>query len=219
MNNYKICTQCKKEKHINEFYKSGKKNKNNEPLYRGKCKECENEKTKVKNENRIVPPKEIYEDIIYKKCKRMAYDAHSRIFSPSKEYKNCYRNLEEPFSFESSTELKWFIYKNYYNDIKNLLEQNLVPSIDRINSSKGYTKDNIRIISFELNTALGVENLRRKVEMITPNGEFKIFPSVTACAEYFSYDKSETNIISSWTKNDGKYLKPKGYKFRYIDNK
>ena len=149
----------------------------------------------------------------------MAYDAHSRIFSPSRDYKLCYKNLEEPFGFESSTELKWFLFNNFYNDIKNLLDKNLVPSIDRKDPSKGYTKENVRVINFDLNTALGVDTVRRKVEMILPNGEFIIFPSVTECVVFFKYNRNESNRASSWVKNDGKYLKPKGYEFRYVYNK
>ena len=212
----KLCTQCGELKILSDFYKSGKITKDGNPVYRGKCKTCENAKTKVKEEDRIVPPKEIYQDIVYRKCKRMAYDAHSRIFSPSRDYKPCYRNLDNPFGFESSTELKWYLYKNFYQDIKSLLDKDLVPSIDRKDPSKGYTKENIRVINFDLNTALGVDNVRKKVEMILPNGEFKIFPSVTECVLFFGYDKKDCNRVSSWAKDDGKYAKPKGYEFRYV---
>lgn len=217
MNDHKACTQCKEIKQINEFYRTGKKTKEGRPVLRGKCMDCEKANKKVKDEDRIIPPKEIYQDIVYKKCQIMAYDAHSRIFSPSRDYKLCYRNLEEPFGFESSTELKWFLFNNFYNDIKDLLDKNLVPSIDRKDPSKGYIEGNIRVISFELNTALGVDTVRQKVEMILPNGEFIIFPSVTKCGLYFNLDKSETSRISSWARNDGKYVKPKGYEFRYIN--
>lgn len=157
------------------------------------------------------------EDIVLYKCKQMAGDAHARVFAKSRSYKTIYRNLEIPFGFINTTDMCNYLYNNFYNDIKILLEDGLIPSIDRIDSKIGYTKDNIRIIDFKINTELGLENRRRKVKMITPDREIILFESVTQCCKHFGYDNRHGSKIKSWILEDGKYKKPDGYIFEYYD--
>lgn len=217
----KKCTKCKKEKPINEFHKAGKR-RNGGIAYRGKCKDCENEERRVPTKDRKVPPKEIIIDVVYKKCQRMAYDAHSRVFAPSRAYKKRYRNLENPYEFENTKEMYMYLYNNFYDDIKTLLDNEISPSVDRIDASKGYSKDNIRIISHSKNTQLGLTNRRRKVKMITPNDEIIIFNSTVECVGYFGYDNKSSSRVAHWIRRckgeKGDYKVPKGYHFEYIIN-
>lgn len=212
----KICKMCGNKKEINNFHKCGT-SKNGNINYRPVCKECTSLIKRVKEEDRVVPIKEITDNIIYKKCKQMAYSAYARIYAPSKRNKHCYNNLNEPFGFCSSSELKWYLYNNFYNDIELLLKENKIPSIDRINPSIGYTKENIRIISFKENTVLGVKSLKKKVKSIDKNGDIIIFDSVTDCCSYFSKVKLGASRVKSWILKDGKYKIPEGYMFEYLD--
>ena len=220
MGRTKICTKCGIEKSIDDFYTAGRSRKGT-VIYRGRCKECERLESRIPIEERIVPPKYITDDIIYKKCQQMAYDAHSRIYSPSRQNKSCYRNLINPFDFENTKEMYMYLFNNCYDEIKSMIDNNISPSVDRIDSSKGYSKDNIRILSHKENTERGVENRKRKVKVITPNGKIIIFNSVTECVSYFGYPSNCGNMIANWVKacNGGKsnYKVPKDYFFEYIN--
>lgn len=66
MKRTKICIKCGIKKSIDGFYTAGKSKKGT-VVYRGKCKECELLESKVPIEERIVPPKHITDDIVYKK--------------------------------------------------------------------------------------------------------------------------------------------------------
>ena len=212
----KKCTQCGEIKPLSDFYTNGKHKKNGEPCYRGKCKQCELENKKVKLEDRKIVTSEIANDPIYKKCKQMANDAYARVYCPSREYKTCYRNLNNPFGFLDSGELKHYLYDNFYNNIKTLLDQGLVPSIDRIDATQGYIIGNIRILEFAENTKLGLNTIRKQVKVTSSKNEVMIFSSVTECGAYFGYKPTEISRISGWCKNDCKYIKPEGFMFEYV---
>lgn len=220
MGRTKFCTKCGIEKPIDSFYTAGKSRKGT-VIYRGKCKECESLESRVPIEERIVPPKYITDDIVYKKCQQMAYDAHARIYAPSRQNKTCYKNLTNPFGFESTKEMYMYLFDNYYNQIKSMIENEVSPSVDRIDSSKGYSKDNIRILSHEENTKRGVENRKRKVKTITPSGQIIKFNSVTECVSYFGYPSNYGSMVAHWIRgcNGGRssYKIPDGYYFEYAD--
>lgn len=196
----KYCNECKIEKIDSEFSKN-----------RCVCKLCRN-----KYHKKIIEIRKS-EDIILYTCKRMAYDAHSRIFAKSRDYKKCYKDLKEPFGFENANQLKYYLYDNFGVRIKWYLDRGITPSIDRVDSKYGYTKYNIRIISFKRNTDGGVQSRRRKVEMIDPSGNVYKFDSVIKCANYFGiFESKNANKISSWIRVDGKYKPPTGFKFKYL---
>jgi hypothetical protein len=109
-----------------------------------------------------------------------------------------------------------FLYNNFYNDIKTLLDKNDVPSVDRIDTSKGYTPTNIRILSFKENTERGLDTLRRKVKVTCSNGTELIFNSIRECGDYFGYKPTETSRISGWCKGKSGYRKLEGYEFEYV---
>lgn len=123
--------------------------------FRNKCKSCRS----IEQKERVLKKKN--EDIVKFKCTEMARSAYSRTHDPSKSYKKCYRNLDTPYGFESTQEMSDYLYHNFYEDIKRLLNEGISPSVDRIDSRRGYTPDNIRILSHRENTLLGVEKRRK----------------------------------------------------------
>ena len=196
----KTCLECNQTKDDSRFEKE-----------RNVCRDCRNKKYRQHRLNLKD------EDIILYKCNQMASSAHSRVYATSRDYKKSYRNLIEPFGFSSIPELRDYLYEKHYETIKELLENNLVPSIDRIDSKIGYTKDNIRIIDFKTNTELGLKSIRREIRMTKPDGEIILFESVTQCCKHFGYDGRYGSKIKSWILEDGKYKKPDGYIFEYCD--
>lgn len=212
----KVCTKCNIRKSKSEFYKAGYSKKGTLVL-RGVCKDCEKASKRVKDEDRVIPNSQITNDIVYKKCKQMAYSARSRVMSPSKYHKTPYKDI--PFGFKGGGELKWYLYDNFYKDIKIMLDEGEVPSLDRIDSSKGYEEGNLRIIPFSLNTQLGVEARKRKVRVTNlETNEILYFESTSDCVEYFGFSRESTTKISSWVKRDGLYKIPEGFIFEYEED-
>lgn len=195
----RTCTTCGRTKELKDF--EGNRNK---------CRECRN----LEARNRRHKEKE--ENPVLYKCKQMAADAHSRVFAESRSYKKSYQNLEKPYEFLNIPDMYNYLYNTFYNDIKNLIDKGLIPSVDRINTKIGYTKDNIRIIDFKENTLLGVATTKRKVKMTTPNEEI-IFNSMADCCRYLGYNPKSTSKIKSFILKDGRYKIPIGYTFEYID--
>ncbi len=198
---YKICTICKTNKEFS--LKNFDRNRNI-------CKECrKNKKIKRMNNKKENNPVDYYSAM-------MARWARSRIFSPSKK-KKCYRGLEKPFGFESSGDLAKYIKDNFSEDILKILANDKTPSLDRINSSIGYTKDNIQVISFIENTLDGVETRKKKVYLMMKSGKEIIFESLTNCAIFFGKKGNSTSCIKSWILDDGLYKKPdKILKIEYL---
>lgn len=201
----KICSKCENELSPENF-------ENN----RNTCNKCRhknkhNKETLLKSEN-----------VALYYSNKMSEWARSRVISPSKQSRSkTYSNLEEPFGFKNTKEMSEFIYNKFKTDIENIIKSNKTPSIDRIDTSKGYTKENIRVISLRNNTLLGVETRKRKVLMIDEFNNEKIFNTVTECAEYFGYDRTHSSKVSHWVRytNGGisKYRVPKGYRFYYLN--
>jgi hypothetical protein len=213
--NTKKCKICGELKDIEEFPKNGT-SRQGKITHRPECKECANIKNRIPIEQRKIATNELASDPIYKICKSLAGNAYSRVKCKSREYKTKYRNLTDPFGFKDSGEMHRFLYDNFYKDISSLLIEGKIPSVDRIDSSKGYTPENIRILDFTENTLLGIENIKRKIEMIDSEGNITIFNSTTECVVHFGKSKQSSARVKSWITKDGKYKIPEGYKFRYL---
>jgi len=151
-------------------------------------------------------------DIVMYKCREMAWSAYARVFAKSKSYKKGYRHLVEPFGFSTPTEMKLYLYANFYADIKTLLDKGLVPSVDRKDTSIGYTPANIHILDFVENTELGVNTRKHPVSVSYPDGAIKNFSSVRQCADFFNTNDSH---IRQWIK--GTYKPLNKCKFAYTE--
>lgn len=187
----KICNICNLEKDEDEFEKGRKQ-----------CKRCRNDIKNGKNK------KLKEENIVYYLCRQMAGSAYARVCAPSRSHKKSYRNLTDPFGFKDTVELTNYIYNNFKEHIAKLLSENKRPSLDRIDTHYGYTKNNIRVIDFTENTLLGLETIKRKVQVNFEDNHSIIFNTTSDCVEYFGYTRESSSKVSSWVKKDGKYKLP-----------
>lgn len=181
MKTTKKCTNpnCRKEKPLTEFYKD----KNIKCGLKSICKVCSNIKTKeyAKTKNGLI-------SIIYS----------SQIKSSKK------RNMEKP-----SYSREWFSHWIYNQKLfQKLFEKwklsnhdiNLVPSVDRINFKKGYTKDNIQLMTWNQNKEKGycekVDEINNKLNKPI----IKLSKNETPIAEYISIKEAsiENNIDDSY---------------------
>ena len=134
----KQCYKCKETKPVSEFPKS-KKNKDGLFSY---CKKC---KAKLNATNQTTPKGRAYKllsDARYNKKGKRAHLEKTLMLQdilPTLEIGKC-ELTGLPFDFTPSK-----------NSFRNLYS----PSLDRIDSNKGYTKNNVRIVLSSVNCALG----------------------------------------------------------------
>ena len=111
-------------------------------------------------------------------------------------------------------EVSDFLYSMFYDKILSLIEQGEIPSLDRIDSNKNYTEDNIRIISFRENSLDGLRNAvkatSKKMIWVTPNHEIIEYSSVSEASRDIGIKRD--TIISS---RDRGVPTSNGYSFYY----
>ncbi len=110
----------------------------------------------------------------------------------------------------------------YTNWINSDCKRTMVPSIDRINSQRGYDIDNIQLMTFRENLLKGNEvtgqkfNLARQVKQLTVNNELiKIFDSAHQASEETGIERSNISVLCGKNKNQGKTAG--GFKWEYIE--
>lgn len=134
---YKICTKCKQEKLYSEFTKHPK----TKDGLRYQCKSCNYEYGK----DPTIRKK--WSEKYYRKKKQEQPELF--LFKQAKHRaKFDYNNLE--FTIEIS-DIVIPEYCPYLNVKLDSSIKDYSPSLDRIDSSKGYTKENIQVISYKAN--------------------------------------------------------------------
>jgi len=198
---YKQCCKCKKFKPLNEFYKNHK----NKDGLQYVCKTCKSKK-----------------DIDYIRTKNGLI---IKMYSAQKTRVKLKR-LKISYTIE---ELKKWILKQpnfdkLFNEwIKSGYEKMLIPSIDRLNDYKGYSFDNIQLMTWQENKTKYCENAKnginnkmaRVVLQYDLNGNF--------IKEYYSAKNAsiENNINYSNIINCclGKRKTARKYKWEYKNGK
>lgn len=166
-----ICKECKQDKDKGEYYESLR---NNKIYLNPRCKDCCRtiNRERAKQSDYKEKRKERYQRLIKsedfverrKSQSRKHYKSHhGRAASllktanrrSSKFAEDC--NLDVEFIVEKLKNGKCevtgipFEYENKYGTSKNPL----APSIDRIDSNKGYVKDNVRLVIWQFNLMKG----------------------------------------------------------------
>lgn len=147
----KRCVKCNTIKLLTQYHK----NKNTKDGYHTICKICNNKQASIWAKNN-------YEKVIFMKKERRKDVRYSLVESAKT------RSLKKNLTFDIS--VNDIIIPEYCPalNIKLIKSSNRLssnsPSIDRIDSNKGYTKDNIQILSFKANA---MKNNASKEELIT----------------------------------------------------
>lgn len=148
----KKCSSCGEYKKIEDFHK---KDANKDGLDYN-CKLCANKKIRERRKSNNNSTTKVYERTLKGKLVRTYRNMLSRVKGVLKSKAHLYEGLhilskEEFYEWSlNNTE-----YNNLYNDwVKNKYDLRLSPSIDRIETSKGYSLDNIRWITFSENSSI-----------------------------------------------------------------
>lgn len=200
---YKLCKDCKEELPIKMFYKSGRCG--NTVTYRPECSNCSRDRKTLRG---------LYYNTVYNMAegiiKRTVYK--SKYSNPKNR---CYALNNIICTLGNTPKEVFNTLDRYFKpDIQNYLNLGIKPSVDRIDSSKNYSIDNIRIIPLSVNVYRGVLNARcinsKNLEALDVLGNTIKFESVTEAAKFF---KCKRDTI--YNNMDGK-ISRKGYTFKYI---
>lgn len=157
----KRCSKCGEAKGLVSFHKLKSSNDGHRP----DCKDCCKKQREQKK----------FKDIVRYKTDIMGHSLFTRIKyntdSPkNKSYKE--KNIKIRIG-ETPKQVSDFLYDNYYDDIRILIDSGKTPSVDRIDSNKDYTPDNIRILEWNINVIEGAINASimnsRKIKSIKDN--------------------------------------------------
>lgn len=146
----KKCNKCGEVKELASFHKLTSSKDGRRP----DCKVCCKKQRDERNNKDIVRYKT---DILGSGImKRIKYDI-------DKPKNNCYKEHNVKCTIGNTPkEISDYLYDNYYDEIKSLIDEGKTPSVDRIDSNKDYALDNIRIIELIENVKLGVKNAIKK---------------------------------------------------------
>lgn len=155
----KTCTKCGKKKSKKKFYNS---KSNKDGLYYW-CRKCVLE--------------------VRKEYYRTKSGLITHVYATQKRSSKI--RGDSPPEYTKEEFLEWLIsqkkfHKLYNNWVKSGYEKNLSPSVDRLNDYKGYSFDNIQVLTWQENMAKGhkdakegVNNKQNKIVLqFTKDGEF-----------------------------------------------
>jgi hypothetical protein len=188
----KICLKCKVEKPVSEFY-SCKSRLDGLQSY---CKVCSNDRKReyYRTLNGLVH--RIYE--------------HQKISSKKRGHR--------PPAYNFKALYDWFTnqpnYKELYNNWKNSnYDKDLRPSVDRLDDNKGYSLDNIRLITWYENRKKEQEKKKKQVNQYDLEGNYiKTFDSITDAA------KNVNNVVGNIFAACNNTRQATDYQWRYLSD-
>jgi hypothetical protein len=187
----KICTICGKEKPVSEF------KKRTDGSVATMCKLCDNERAKLY---------------------RRTLSGHLHKMYNNQKLSSIKRGHQPPaYTFE---ELKdWFISQPNWEDLWLKWESSnyntqLAPSIDRLDDSKGYSFDNIRLVTWYENYKKEHDRLGKKVNQYDLDGNYiRTFDSITDALKYLGKSTIASHITQCCK---GKTYRAFDYQWRHL---
>jgi hypothetical protein len=144
----KGCSKCGEVKQLTSFHKLS----SSKDGYRPDCKDCCKKQRDARNNK----------DIIMYKARIMGVGVLQRTkYEIDKKQNLCYNNIKCTIG-DTPKEVADYLYNNFYNEIKDLIDNGKIPSVDRVDSNGDYCEDNIRVIDLAINTEMGRENAIKK---------------------------------------------------------
>lgn len=198
----KRCSKCNTHKSLTCFYKSSASSDGHRP----ECKDC-HKLSKVEFAKRN-PVKHKCNLMAGGILKRTVYDIDK---SKNKSYKE--NNIKSEIG-NTYTEISDYLFDNFYDEIKLLLDKGKNPSVDRIESSKNYSPDNIRIIELHDNVMMGVQNAIKKTSKpvkAIKDGEITVYDSISHASRELNLKRD--TILAHLDKGT---ICKKGYRFESI---
>lgn len=193
----KVCTHCGETLDVSLFNKSGKNGKR-----RGECKACEAEK---RRNRRNTDPEYWVTSIVSQIWKRLYTDKDN-------PRNHGYHRRENPIECRigrTMEEARSWLRENLLDEIKAVMEQGGIPSIDRIDSSKHYEDGNLRILDKVEHARLTSKEAgmvsAKVVQAIYPDGSIEEYESVSDVARHFGV-KRDTIQLAIRTGNQSKKL-------------
>jgi hypothetical protein len=175
----KKCTKCHQTKQITEFYRE----RRSADCYRTDCKTCSEARRRArlgqlsraekKRRTKERREKHAQTERAYSKARRERYRANEliRLARVRAKKKNLPFNLDE-----YAAQLTERVNRNVCEMTGIALQRKLpkefnTPSLDRVDPSRGYVYDNVRVICYALNCALGTWGEDRLLEMVATLNE------------------------------------------------
>jgi hypothetical protein len=192
----KICRTCGKEKPISEFKK---KSKNEGSGVISMCKLCDNLRARLY---------------------RRTLSGHLHKIYNNQKTSSIRRGHKPPtYTFD---ELKdWFISQPNWEDLwlkweSSGYDTNLAPSIDRLDESKGYCFNNIRLVTWQENNEKEHHRQSKKVNQYTLDGKYiKTWNSITDALKALGKSIRDSHISLSCK---GEQNHTFGYQWRYLSD-
>ena len=133
----KKCNTCSINKPVTEYTKRAKTRKDGGIMYRGECKKCRCEKTKIHRKNNI----EHYR-AYDKSDERIAMKKQNYIDNPNQRYDKCRRNAKKRgYEFLLTMEEYEKLTRNQYCYLCN--QKFNYTGLDRVNNNRGYEIGNV----------------------------------------------------------------------------
>lgn len=199
----RLCTHCNKIRTVDNFLKCNR-SRGGRKSY---CKFCAKEMKRKYKESHPVEHK----------IRQMAENIHKRLVSnidkpANKSYKE--KGIESKIG-NNSAEIYKYLFNNFYEDVKSILKDGKVPSIDRIDSNKHYEDGNLRMITFEENSRMGREKSKevcsKPIEIVWDSGKIVKYGSVVEASNITGISRQ---IISNMLTRPPK--KTREFKVKYI---